>query len=146
MPLHYPKANHNHVSEYQVAGIPFVTQSASTEVGTTNSVRVDFPYVTQWIQIQNIGANRLRFAFTDNGARHNDTNNNSFILNASSGSAASAEDIALSRTDVLKLRCKSLFFLGLNDTTGFQVIAGLTNVKSREFIALTGSDGFVGVG
>jgi len=39
----------NHVGSYQVSGAPFLTSS----VDATQAVKVEFPYVTSWVVIQN---------------------------------------------------------------------------------------------
>lgn len=136
MSLNWPKPNHNHASEYQVSGWPFVTSSAANEVAGT-PISVQFPFVTSWVEIFNTdGAvgDTLRVGFTQNGVNSNPSANY-LVLSGGQG------------TGKLELRCKEIWFLkhGANPTS-FSVVAGLTNVDGSEFPAITGSNGFSGVG
>ena len=159
MSLQYPKPNHNHAAEYQVAGIPFVTSSVYNEIQTAGSeaTQVSFPYVTQWIMVQSTGMGGLKVGFTELGtigptATRPDVRRNFFIV--ASGSMANGDRAGISDTPAMPLlhvRCKEIWIAGLptNDPAagaGFAVVAGLTNCKSDAFPILTGSDGFVGVG
>ena len=137
MSINFPKPHHGSAAEFQVSGFPFVTGSAFDEVGTSIPVRVTFPYVTQFIQVTNIGSGILYVGFTENGVKGTETEHRFQIF----------KDATSERTTpVIPVKCKELYFLcGTSGrTTGFQVIAGLTNV--REFPVLTGSNGFEGVG
>lgn len=136
MSLNWPKPNHNHASEYQVAGWPFVTSSAANEVAGT-PIPVRFPFVTSWIEIFNTdgtAADTLRVGFTQNGVTAN-PDANFLVLSGGQG------------TGKLELRCNEIWFLkhGSNPAS-FSVVAGLTNVDGSEFPVITGSNGFVGVG
>ena len=142
MSMHYPKANHNHASEYQVSGIPYVTSSAANEVTTSTAVVHRFPYVTQWIKVINIDADhQLYVGFSENGVKAAETGNR-FALSKQTSNFNNPN----ATTDIIHVRCKELWFLGADNSAGFTIIAGLTNVKSREFPTLTGSAGFEGVG
>jgi hypothetical protein len=57
----YSKPGSRYVPEFQASGFPFVTRSTST------SLTVDFPYITQWITVQNLTATILSAAFTNTG-------------------------------------------------------------------------------
>ena len=134
MSLNWVKPGHNSAAEYQVSGVPYVTSSAATEVGTSTAVRVRFPYVTRWVTVASLDAaagDNLYVGFTENGVKSNPTANR-FVV------------IAGSTTPRLEVRCKELWFLAAASTTGFSVMAGLTNAK--EFPVVSGSNGFVGVG
>lgn len=136
MSLNWPKPNHNHASEYQVSGWPFVTSSATNEINTT-PVKIDFPYVTSWVNVtntENTAAHTVRVGFTENGVS-SAPDANYFVL------------IGGQSTGKIDLKCKRLWFLrhGSN-AASISVIAGLTNVEATEFPTLTGSNGFGGVG
>ena len=45
---------------------------------------------------------------------------------------------------VIPVKCREVFFLASQNTTGFTIVAGLTNVT--EFPLMTGSNGFEGIG
>ncbi len=134
MSINYPRPHHGSASEYQVSGFPYVTGSAATEVSTSNALAISFPYVTQFIQVTNIGGNDLLIGFSENGVKGNVTSHRILLPN----------DAGSNVGPVLPIKCKQLFFLGSGGTTGFTVIAGLTNVT--EFPIMTGSNGFEGVG
>ncbi len=144
----FTKNGPNFVPAYQLSGTPYVTSSASTEVPAANagapvSLEIEFPYVTRWVVVQNIGGNALKMGFSKNGVNTSGEGGvSSFFTIPAQG--ASADNAAPARTPRLELRCKSLHFAGVGDTTGVQVIAGLTGIE--EFPVLTGSNGFQGIG
>ena len=130
--MQYPRPHHGSTSEFQVSGFPFVTGSAADEVGTSNPVKVTFPYVTQFIQVSNIDADDGLFVgFTENGIKGTESSQRYFVPKNSAG-------------PTIPVKCKEVFFLAAANTVGFTVVAGLTNVK--DFPAVTGSNGFEGVG
>jgi len=133
MGLNWPKPGPSFVPAYQSSGLPYVTRSTTTEVGTSAPIKHSFPYVTRFFIVNNIGDNDLRIGFTRNGVRSN-PNANYFVLGRTSGSVR------------LELRCKDLFFLGEGNATGFELIAGLTNIRADQFPRLTGSNISVGFG
>ena len=130
------KADPNYVPNYQLSGIPYVTSSADSEVTTGGIVTVNFPFATRDIFVQNVGSNRLKVGFTENGAKGTDTENN-FILEPKEKVGSSLN---------FNVRCKSLFFQSLTGPTSFSLFAGLTPVGSGSFPVITGSNGFEGVG
>jgi hypothetical protein len=136
MSLNWQPNGANNVPSYQSSGIPFVTQSSATEVGTSTPVQLDFPYVTRFFTVQNIGSNPLQVGFTVNGVKGAPTKNYFTIENGTTSSIR------------FELRCKSLFFLGSGGATGFEIVAGLTTIPTNNFPTLTGSagTGFEGVG
>ena len=137
MASRHPKVGPNSTPAYQLSGIPFVTGSTATEVpGTdTEALKLELPYVSRFIQVENIGANPLRVGFSELGVSGTVTKNY-FVLPISSGS------------NVLELRVKDTFFNTdhATNTTGYRLIAGLTPIERNEFPVLTGSGGFTGVG
>lgn len=130
MATNHPKAGPNSVPAYQLSGIPFVTGSTTTEVPGTNSdpIKLEFPYVTRFFQIENIGSHPIRVGFSKDGVQGSLTSNYFVVANGS-------------KSDVLELRTKDLFF-NTNDasnTTGYRLIAGLTTIDRSNFPVLTGS-------
>ena len=141
MATNHPKAGPNSVPAYQLSGIPFTTGSAPGEVPATNGtpIKIEFPYVTRFIQVQASGSQGVRVGFSSNGVRSNPTSNY-FVVDGGTTS------------NVLELRTKEIFILS-NSTakSEFRLTAGLTTIKSTEFPTLTGSLsdgalGFEGVG
>lgn len=127
MSLNWPKPNHNHASEYQVAGWPFVTSS----VATTSPAAVVFPQVTQWFQVRNQdGTNALRIGFTAEGV----DGTNYFLVPPTAATSADG------MTPVYSIKCKELWVRSAASTANYSVIAGLTNVDGSEF-SLSGSTG-----
>ena len=134
MSIQYPRPHHGSASEYQVHGFPYVTGSATDEVTTSAALAVRFPYVTQFIQVTNIGSNDLLIGFSEHGVKGSVTSHRILLPN----------DAGSNVGPVLPVKCKEVFFLGSGGDTGFTIIAGLTNVS--EFPVMTGSNGFEGIG
>jgi len=132
----WPSPHHGMVSEYQASGVPFVTSSATNEVGTS-PISVSFPFVTRWIEVFNTdstAADTLRIGFTNNGVSSN-PNANYFILSGGQ------------TTGRLELKCNQVWFRQHGGSpTSFTLIAGLTNVPQNQFFVMTGSNGVAGVG
>lgn len=125
MSLNNPAMHEGFVPAYQVSAVPFVTSSTVT---TTNEI--SFPYVTRFFTIQNTSSTPLRFGFTQLGVQ----GTNYFVI--PSGSYYSGEI----RTDRLFVSSST------GGSISYSVIAGLTGVPTRNFLTITGSNGFSGVG
>jgi len=140
----FPKQGPSFTPAYQISGVPFVTSSNGSEIGTTVPVKIEFPFVTRWIQVRNTGDRVLRVGFTSRGVSVLTEDQNYFQLNPSN----SASGFSQARTDVWEIRCKEIWVvcqsLTPSDTTGFSLCAGLTGIES--FPVITGSNGFKGVG
>ena len=138
MALNNTKTGASFVPAYQSSGIPYVTQSATTEVLTNATLKHEFPYVTRFFTIQNTGAGTLRVGFTSHGVEATETANYFKIAPATTSSIR------------YELRCKDLFFRAESAATGFEIVAGLTTIPHDHFPVLTGSVGgsiaFKGVG
>lgn len=116
--MHHPKSGPNLVAEYQVSALPYAT--SSTVVGT---LKIEFPYVTSFFNVRNIGTSDFYVGFTSNGV----SNSNRFTLQPS----ASFSD---------SIRVKDLFLKSSGATTGsFEIVAGLTMIDRNLFPVLTGS-------
>ena len=134
----YPRPNHNSAVEYQGSCVPFVT---SSQVGTA-VVKIGFPRVSRFVVISNRhGSQTLSFGFTENGTSgakgpysKTGTNDNFFTLAAGQV------------TERLEIKCGAIFLKGSGASTDFSLIAGMTNVSHNQFLNLTGSDGWQGVG
>ena len=131
MSLNNPVMHEGFVPAYQVSAAPFVTSSNVT-LGQTKEIR--FNYVTRFFTIKNTSTtstNTIAVAFTQNGLTA--ANSNFFPL---SGSEAYSGELRVDR----------LFVSGSVGTSSFTIVAGLTNIPSRNFLTVTGSNGFNGVG
>jgi len=132
-------SNHNHADEYVGSALPFVSGSISA---TTTAQEIKFPYVTRWIVVANTHATEeLRFGFTKNGVNANPVqNSNYFLLNAKDTTNGSQT------TPRLEVKCKSIWIRGDSGTATCSIIAGYTNIPKKNFLHLTGSNDFEGVG
>lgn len=131
MALNNPYPHEGFVPAYQISAMPFVTSSNVT-LGSIK--QINFNGVTRFITIKNTGASStvLAVAFTENGLKS--SNSNYFIL---SGSEAFSGEL---RTD-------RLFVSGSSGTSvEFNIVAGLTTIPTKNFLLVTGSNGFGGVG
>tara|TARA_Y100000593_G_C4287600_1_gene326406 strand:- start:340 stop:762 length:423 start_codon:yes stop_codon:yes gene_type:complete len=140
MATNWPKTGPNHTPAYISSGIPYVTASTANEVPQApgGTLKFSFPFVTKFFQIENTDASQdLRVGFSDLGVKGTVTNNYMSVA-------------ANTKTDVLELRCKELYFGGTGGKASFRIIAGLTTIPASNFPILTGSvDGtgsFGGIG
>ena len=131
-------SNHNNVDEYAGSALPFVSGSISL---STTPIVINFPYVTRWIVVANTHANKeLRFGFTENGVNANPASNSNYFL-------LEAVDVnGPSITPRLEVKCRQLWLRSDSGTSTASVIAGYTNIPESQFLNLTGSDDFQGVG
>ena len=103
----------NNVGSYQVSGMPFAI-SGSTG-GTT--VKVSFPYVTSWVQIQNTdGTKNLNVGFSTNGT------NNANHLHIEKKT----------NTEIYYWKLTEIYIRGetLADSVPYHIVAGLTNIPT----------------
>lgn len=125
MSLNNPTMHEGFVPAYQVSATPYVT---SSDVTTLN--QVTFPYATRFFTIQNNSSLTLRFGFTQLGVQ----GTNYFAI--PSGSKYDGEV----RTDRLFLSSST------GASISYSIIAGLTGIPTKNFLVVTGSNGFEGVG
>ena len=124
----------NNVGSYQVSGMPFATGS----IDATTAVKIEFPYVTRWVQIYNhTGASHCRVGFSQKGVE----GTNYFRLSPETGNEASQN------SGRLELKITEIWLSGAN---GIDIVAGLTNIPVERInsISPSGSNwsGSVGVG
>ena len=119
----------NNVGSYQVSGRPFTSGS----LNATNSMSVQFPYVTQWVTIinhDNGASGHLRVGFSENGVE----GTNYFRLGPQTGNEET-------QNTTINVKVTELWFSG---STNFDIVAGLTNIPVQRINNLSGSDGIVG--
>lgn len=117
---------------YQISAMPYVTSSI---ISAGQVHRYDFGYVTKFICVVNKGSvitDSLAISFTENGLKP--TSKNYFTLEKSE---TVREEL---RTTSLFVSCSS----GTN--VDYQLLCGLTNIPSKNFLTITGSNGHSGVG
>ena len=120
----------NHVPAYQVSGQPYATGS----VDATTATKIEFPYVTRWVQVLNHGTGDVKVGFSEAGV--NDSNY--FRI-----PTASAGDVAQSQR--LELKVSELWISGSNSV---DIVAGLTSVPTSRTTTDSGPSwsGSAGVG
>jgi len=131
MALNNPYPHEGFVPAYQISSMPFVTSSI-VSLGAIKEI--NFNGVTRFITIKNTGASTtvLAVGFTENGFKA--TNSNYFVL---SGSEAFSGEL---RTD-------RIFVSGsAGSSVPFNIVAGLTTIPTKNFLPVTASNGFGGVG
>jgi hypothetical protein len=129
MSFNVPSPGEGFVPAYQVSSIPYVTSSTVT-LGQIK--QISFGNVTRFITFSNTGqaSQVIAFAFTENAFKV--ANSNYFIL---SGAKDYTADI---RTD-------RIYVSGVTPGS-FTVVAGLTSIPVSNFLTITGSNGYLGVG
>ena len=142
MSLKNPQPGPFAVAEYQMSGVPFVTGSSPDELTHDAVTRVQFPYVTNEIVLQCSGTDPMYVGFSEHGVLGNALGEaHRFVLEAPGDSQAGPSN-ALSRM-TLNVRCTDMYFAAKSDgaatTTGFQLIASLTNIPRKNMFTLTGS-------
>lgn len=131
MSLNNPSIYEGFVPAYQVSATPYVT---SSDIALGQVKQFDFNYVTRFFTVKNASTtstNTIAVAFTELGL--SPASSNYFTL---SGSEAFSGEL---RTD-------RLFVSGVVGTSTFTIVAGLTSIPSRNFLTITGSNGYQGVG
>ena len=101
----------NNVGSFQVSGMPFAVTGSTG--GTT--VKISFPYVTKWVQIQNYdGTHALSIGFSQNGVN----NANHFSLDKKTISP------------IYEWKLTELYLRGdtLANDVSYHIVAGLTNI------------------
>lgn len=109
----------SNAAEYVTSGLPFAFSAAAS----TTAQEIKFPYVTNFISVHNADdTNDLEVGFTENGL----AGSNKFF-------------VAPGETRYLKIRIKTLFVASSAGTPIFDVVAGMTQILSKELPILTGS-------
>ena len=125
----------NHTPAYQVSGQPFASGSIDGTTGT--AVRIQFPYVTRWVQITNHdGSNELTASFSQAGL----SGGNHFKIHEAQTSGK-----ASGYSPVLELKVSEMWFTGSVD---FDIVAGLTSIPASRTTTADGTSwsGSAGVG
>ena len=139
-------SNWTNGDEYACSGTPFVTGSHGTaSLRATPMTRIVFPRVTRWIQVWNHNttvAHTMKIAFTENGlSGATDPINDDGAARGHYIVLQGATE-GMSTTGRLELRCTELWLAGDNSNkVNFTVLAGLTNIPTRNMFKMTGSIG-----
>lgn len=129
MSLSTPVLGEGFVPAYQISPIPFIT---SSQVTLGEIKQYAFPTVARTFTVKNNTAgSTIAVSFTQNGLTT--TNSNFFTL--SGGESFSGE-----------FRTSALFVSGSTGTASFHLIVGLTDIPVKNFLTVTGSNGYASVG
>lgn len=130
MSLNNPVLGEGYVPAYQISAVPFLTASNIT-LGQVKEY--DFDFVTRFFTVKNKTAGAtLAVAFTQRGLASGVSNY--FTVNG--GESYTGE-----------FRTSSLFLSGsAGATLDFELVVGLTNIPVKNFLTITGSNGYSGVG
>lgn len=132
MGLNYPVINEGYVPAYQASAVPFVT---SSQINLGEVQVITFPQVTRFFNIQNVSpttGSEVAVAFTLRG------------LDPAVGNYFTVSQGVSFRDEI---RTTQLFISGSTGATvRYQVVAGLTNIPSTQFLLITASNGHAGVG
>ena len=135
--MNHPMTHHGNVAEYQASGIPFFQKVTCPQDDT---VTVQFPFVTQWVQVivqkdKKVAVSFQESALSHSGGNFNGTGSNDsalagvnyVILDGSSETAGSSGM-------VWRMKTTQLCFLEESGTSiEVYIVAGLTGVPRDQF-------------
>jgi len=130
--MNNPFYGEGYIPAYQMSASPFVT---SSQILDGEIQEIHFGNVSRFFTVKNTGvlgsSGTLAVAFTENGFKQE--NLNFFFLLPSESFGA-------------EIRTDRLFISGASGTSIYSVVAGLTCIQPRDFLVITSSNGFNGVG
>ena len=131
----------NNVGAFQVSGMPYATGSLTIPASGSAPLKIEFPYVTQWISVTNVNAKHVRLGFSEAGVANGEPRN--YVL-------IHEDNHPAEHTYYLKLTELWLLSDTGQSVSNFSVIAGLTNIPVERInnISPSGSNwsGSIGVG
>jgi hypothetical protein len=132
MSINWPANGEYATPAYQISALPYLSSSIISQ-GQIH--KYEFPYVTRFINIVNRGSlasDKIALAFTERGLQSTVAN----YITLDQGDTVHEEI----RTTVLFISCSA------GSSVDYQIFCGLTNIPSKNFLTLTGSNGHSGVG
>ena len=130
----------NNVGSYQVSGAPFATGSLTVPASGSTPLKIEFPYVTQWVSIVNKDSKHLRVGFSENGVKNG--NYNYFLIHEDNHPTWNMYNLKLTELYLLSDTGQSI--------SDVSIVAGLTNIPTARVdnIGPSGSNwsGSIGVG
>tara|TARA_Y100000592_G_scaffold58458_1_gene91541 strand:+ start:6773 stop:7192 length:420 start_codon:yes stop_codon:yes gene_type:complete len=133
------QAGLNQVGSYQVSGVPYVTGTLNPNAAGPAGLKIEFPYVTSWIEILNYDTTSpVSVGFSSLGVQG--TNYFNVIRNSNNRGDPTSH--------VLPLKVTELYLSGASQDCA--VIAGLTYIPIKQVTVVSPSgsnwSGSVGVG
>ena len=132
MSFNWPANGEYATPAYQISALPYLSSSIISQ-GQVH--KYEFPYVTRFINVVNRGSvisDKITLAFTERGLQPTVAN----YITLDQGDTVHQEV----RTTVMFISCSA------GSSVDYQIFCGLTNVPSKNFLILTGSNGHPGVG
>ena len=131
MATNWPSVGEHYAPAYQLSSIPFLT-SSTISAGQVH--RYEFPYITRFVNVTNKGngSDGIAVSFSENGLKPSVGNFNT----VDKGFSFTGEV----RTTTLFVSCSS----GTN--VKYNLLCGLTMIPASNFLTLTGSNGYQGIG
>jgi hypothetical protein len=130
----------NHVGSYQVSGIPFVTGNLTVPASGSTPLKIEFPYVTQWVSVTNTDSKHVRLGFSEQGVKNGGSNY--VLIHENTKPTFNMYNLKLTEVYLLSDTGQSVI--------NFSLVAGLTNIPVGRVdnISPSGSNwsGSVGVG
>ncbi len=131
----WPSPNHNFVPEYQQSGIPFAKREVLTAITLTK--QIVFPSVTRWITITS--PSEVYINFHEDDTQFSDEK--SFFVPANTATRFEL------KCKKLNIRADSANVVAANPPVAavdqyVYILAGLTNVPTRNFPDQTAANGF----
>lgn len=130
----------NNVGSYQVSGIPFATGNLTVPASGTTPLKIEFPFVTQWISVTNVNSKHVRLGFSSNGVE--DSTDNYILIHQDSHPTFNMYNLKLTEVYLMSDTGQAV--------GNFSLIAGLTNIPVERVnnISPSGSNwsGSIGVG
>jgi len=121
MPLDNPQGGIGYAAEFQSAALPWITSSIAPTQGSP--ARWDFPYVTRFINVVNLGTGTMSIGATWSGVAN--TNNKVFI--------------PVNSSLTFEWRVSSIFVQGESGNPQYSLAVGLTTIPSRNMPQLSGT-------
>jgi len=131
MATNWPTVGEHYTPAYQLSSIPYLSSSV---ISNGQVHEYEFPYVTRFINVTNRGTatDQICVSFTQNGLKPTVGN---FVTLESKISLQ--QEI---RTTTLFVSCSS------GTDVKYQLFCGLTMIPAKNFLLLTGSNGYQGIG
>ena len=124
--VNYYRQGIGHVGSYQVAGVPYMTGSATLDANV--KAKVEFPRVSRSITVINRTAVDLRISFQDKDAPGNTHGGLHYITLTENRDSMT-----------FNVKAKEIYITSLGDNGAFEVFAELTAIETQDMFHLTGS-------
>jgi len=131
MATNWPTVGEHYTPAYQMSSVPYLSSSV---ISNGQVHEYEFPYVTRFVNITNRGTttDQVCVSFTQNG------------LNATTGNFVTLESKMSIQQEI---RTTTLFVSCSSGTdVKYQLFCGLTMIPAKNFLLLTGSNGYQGIG